>query len=170
VTTLLLPNSELVALAWLASVPGFTTAMVGTMLPKLPGSGTMPGWVATGFVTAAVVGGSPDAWMPQAQPVIGVNCWAVNATQTGGPTGPINPATKPPWGKAAQLGEQIRGAAYTLNRSGAARQVAMPVTGYAHAAVQSAVLLTEPRRVPGDVGSYARFTFDMQLFWFPEAT
>ena len=168
--TLLLPNSELVALAWLAAVPGLSAAMVGTTLPRLPATGALPGWVTTGFVTAAVVGGSPDAWMPQAQPVIAVNCWAVNAAGNGTPGAPINAGTKPPWGKAAQLCEQIRAAAYMLNRSGAVRQVALGVAGYAHAAVQSAVLLSEPRRMPSDPASYARFTFDMQLFWFAEAT
>lgn len=167
-TTLLIPNSELVALAWLARVPGLSAAMVGTTLPRLPATGVVPAWVATGFVTAMVVGGSPGLYMPQAAPVVGINAWAVNATQSGGPSGPINVAAKPPWADAAQLCEVIRKAVYVLNRSGGARQLPMPVPGYAHAAVQSAVLMSEPRRMPSDLASYARFTFDLQLFWFAE--
>lgn len=167
--TLLLPNSELVALAWVASVPGFTTAMVGTTLPSLPAKGAVPPWVGTGFITAVVVGGTPDAYMPQAQPVVQFDCWAVNATQAGA-TGPINIATKPPWGRANQLAEQIRAASYDLNRSGAPRRLAMPVSGYRHACVHSALLLSEPRRLPSDPASYARFQFDIQLFWIAEAT
>lgn len=169
-TTLLLPNDELVCLGWLATIPGFTPAMVGTTVPRMPSSGPMPAWVASGFLAAAVVGGSPDPYMPQGAPVLEVNAWCVNATQAGGPSGPVNVATKPPWGKAQQLAQQVWQASYLLNRSGASRQVAMPVAGYAHAAVQSAVVLSTPRRMPSDFASYARYTFDLQLFWFAEAS
>lgn len=163
--TLLLPNSELVACGWLANVPGFTAGMVGTTLPQMPASGPLPAWVATGFVTVGpAVGGSPGAFMPTAEPVLSINCWAVNATQSGGPTGPINVGSKPPWGKAAQLAERIRQAVYTLDK-GSTRQVTMPVTGYARATVNAASMLSEPRRMPSDLASYARTQFEIQLFW-----
>lgn len=167
--SLLPPNSELVACAWLAAVPGFSSAMIGTTLPNLPSKGTVPAWVATGFLKVLVVGGSPHAFVPQAQPVVGITCYAVNVTQVGA-NGPINVATKPPWDRAALLGEQIRQAAYPLNKSAAGRVLSMPVPGYARAAVQSAVVLTEPRRVPSDFASYAQYTLDVQLSWVAEAT
>ncbi|QOR55838.1 MAG: hypothetical protein YHS30scaffold324_70 [Catenulispora phage 69_17] len=162
-STLLLPNSELVACAWLAQVPGFTAAMVGTTLPRLGPTGPLPDWVAAGFVTVAVGGGTPGSHAPLAEPALSVNCWAVNATCTGSGQ-PINVSPRPPWGKAAQLAEQIRHAVYVLDK-GATRAVSMPVPGYAGAAVMSALLLSEPRRVPADIAGFARTQFDLQLDW-----
>lgn len=167
-TTLLLPDSELVACAWLAQVPGWTTAMVGTTLPRLGPVGPMPDWVATGFVTIGVVGGTPAAEVPQAVPVLSVNCWAVNA-KCAGIGQPINVSSRPPWGRASQLAEQIRHAAYALDK-GLGRTVSMPVPGFAVAGVQSALLLTEPRRVPADLAGFARYQFEMQLTWVTGAS
>lgn len=162
-TTLLLPDSELVACGWLAQISGWTSAMVGTTLPRLGPDGPMPDWVATGFVTVAVVGGTPASHVPQAEPVLSINCWAVNA-KCAGPGQPINVSTKPPWGDASQLSRQIVAAAYALDK-GAGRAVAMPVPGYAHAAVTSALLLTEPRRMTADIAGFARYQFEIQLTW-----
>lgn len=163
-STLLLPNSELVASGWLAAIPGWSSAMVGTTLPRIGSSGPLPSWVATGFATVQVVGGTPGALMASAEPVVSINLWAVNATQTGGPAGPVNVSNKPPWGDAAQLAEQIRQAAYTLDK-GAGRSVAMAAPGYAHAAVTGAQLLTEPRRLLADIAGYARYQMEIQLRW-----
>jgi len=162
-TTLLLPNSELVACAWLAQISGWNTGMVGTTLPRIGPTGPLPDWIAAGFVTVGVVGGTPGSHVPLAEPALSVNCWAVNAT-CAGIGQPINVSPRPPWGKAAQLAEQIRYAVYVLDR-GIGRHVAMAVPGYAGAAVMSALMLTEPRRVPADIAGYARFQFDLQLDW-----
>src|SRR5207248_7092389 len=59
VSTLLLPDSELVASGWLAAIPGWSSAMVGTTLPRLGPNGPLPDWATTGFVTVVVVGGTP---------------------------------------------------------------------------------------------------------------
>lgn len=168
-STLLLPNSELVAAGWLAEIPGWSSAMVGTTLPRIGSTGPLPAWVTTGFATVAVVGGTPASHAPQAQPVLSINCWAVNATGTGAQGAPINVSNKPPWGKAAQLCEQIRAAAYVLDK-GMGRAVAMPVPGYAPAAVLSALLLNEPRRLPSDIASYARYQMEIQLVWVAGST
>lgn len=165
--TLLLPNSELVARAWLATIPGITGAMVGTLLPRISES-VLPGWAATGFLTVAVVGGSPHAYVPLAQPAVSVNCWAVAATQAL-PGGPVTVSNKPPWGKANQLAELVRQAVDPLQRGLSAKQVSMPVPGYGRAAVRSALMLTEPRRLPSDVAAYARFQFELLLHWSAEA-
>lgn len=164
--TLLLPTSRLVACGWLiAAVPGFTAAMVGTTLPQDPTK-----WYQTGFVEVGpVVGGTPDSYVPLSNPVLSIHCWGVNLTQPLPPTGKPNVSNKPPWSRTAQLGEQIKKAAQTVQYTGSARQVSMPATGYAHASVQAAVLLTEPREALGDVASYAHFQFDMQFSWIPEA-
>lgn len=164
-STLLLPNTELVTLAWLALVPGFTNAMLGTTLPRDEMS-----WTATGFVKVGpVVGGSPNPYNPQANPVIGIDCYAVTASKAS-PSAAPTVSNKPPWGKAAQLAEQIRQAAYALLYAAGPRHVAMPVPGYAHANIQGVSLVTEPRRMPGDAASYARYTFDLRLTWVAEAT
>lgn len=163
-STLKLPNSELVAAGWLASISGWSSAVVGTTLPRLASQGPLPSWATTGFATVAVVGGTPAALMPVAEPVISINCWAVNASVAGAPTGPINVSNKPPWGDAAQLAEQIRAAAYVLDKN-TARSVAMPVPGYAHATVMGAQLLIEPRRMPADIAGYARYQMDVRLTW-----
>lgn len=162
-TTLLLPNSELVACGWLAQISGWTTAMVGTTLPRIGPTGPMPAWVSTGFVTVGVVGGTPGSHVPLAEPALSVNCWAVNASCAGHGQ-PINVQQKPPWDKANLLAEQIRHAVYVLDR-GVGRAVTLPVAGYAGAAVMSALMLTEPRRVPADLAGYARYQFDLQLDW-----
>lgn len=168
--TLLIPNSELVALGWLGLMPGFTSAMLGTTLPRIPSTGPLPAWIATGFVQVPwVVGGSPDQYSIQARPVVQVSCWAANATLDA-TSNQITVSNKPPWGKAAQLAEQIRAASQSLMFSGAPRRVAMPVAGYAHANVQAAALLSEPRRIPSDIAGFAHYAFDLQLTWIAEAT
>jgi hypothetical protein len=72
-TILLLPNSELVACAWLAQVPGWNAGMVGTTLPRIGPAGPLPDWIVAGFVTVTVVGGTPGSHVPQAHPVLSVN-------------------------------------------------------------------------------------------------
>jgi hypothetical protein len=167
-TILLLPNSELVACAWLAQVPGWNAGMVGTTLPRIGPAGPLPDWIVAGFVTVTVVGGTPGSHVPQANPVLSVSCWAANATCKGIGQ-PINVSPRPPWGKAAQLAEQIRHAAYLLDK-GIGRYVAMTPPGYAGAAVVSALLLSEPRRIPADIAGFARYQFDLQLTWVTGAS
>jgi len=120
-----------------------------------------------------VVGGTPEALIPVARPVLSVHCWGVNGTPSykdGNPNPAWSWSNKPPWNRTAQLAEQIRAAALrTSYDGGLTKQVPMLAGGYAHAYVHAAYLLTEPRRIPGDVASYAHFQFDLQLVWTPEA-
>jgi hypothetical protein len=76
---------------------------------------------------------------------------------------------RPPWWKANALAEQVRMAVYdkahvcrTVTPSGGGQQ-------YPPARVLSAYLLTEPRRIYGDAGTYARFSADLALTWAPVA-
>lgn len=144
-TTLLLPNNELVAAAWLQTVLN-QVGGVGSNLPGEPDS-----WKDTGFVQIAVVGGSSSPTMPIKSPVIGCKCTAVN------PGG-----RRPPWAQANELAERIRAACFTAQQ--APQEVTLPA-GYEHAAVRSAFLLTEPRRLGGDDSAYARYQFDLQMHW-----
>ena len=99
-----LANDELVLAAWVAGRPGFTSAMVGTTLPR-----DMAGWAANGFVVVGpVIGGETLGDQgPIAHTSIQVSAYAVPATATSTNTG-----TRPPWGKAADLIEQIVRACY----------------------------------------------------------
>ncbi len=141
-----LPNSELVAAAWLALVPGIPAGKVATSLPADTST------FSDGFVTVAVVGGSPDPDIPMRRPVIQVDCWVSTAGNS-----------KPRWSRANDLAELVRAASYPPSSATAVR--VSPRTGYDDARVWGAYLLTEPRRVEGDPNRHARFTFDMQFHW-----
>lgn len=145
----LLSTSELVAKAWLGTIPSLNPGMVATQLPADETS-----WAATGFIQATVVSGSPDIYMPVKKPVLQLDFWATNAG-----------SDKAPWGKAAVLGETVRYA--TLQRTGFNRVLTITAgnLAYPSAVVQSAYFMTEIRRVPGDPGDYAHFSADMSMTW-----
>lgn len=151
--------SEVVAVAWLLGVAGLTADAdhVGVTLPERdPATGLFP-WADTGFVHfIAVVGGSPEMYVPKRQPVVQVDFWAVNPD-----------SGQPPWGKARELAEVVIADTYrTAGRLGGQRDVsALMPAGYAGAYVQAAWPVSEPRRLPNDAGSFARLTLDLSLSW-----
>lgn len=144
-----LATSELVGIAWLGSIPGLSTQMVATQLPADDTS-----WSATGFITIALVGGSPNIYLPVKCPVFQVDCYAVKPG-----------SNKPPWWKANVLAETIRYA--TLQRTGFNRLLSLSAGGvsYPSARVQTANLTTEPRRRYSDAGDYAIYGFDLAVEW-----
>lgn len=155
----LLPTNELVAVAWLGSIPALQplggTQMVATTLPAdVNADGTVAAWTQTGFITVTVVGGSPDPYLPVKRPVLQVDCWA---TRPG--------SSKPPWGQANVLAETIRYA--TLQRLGFNRPLTLTVSSvsYPGAVVISAYLATEFRRIYSDAADYARYQGDLALTW-----
>lgn len=144
----LLATTELVAVAWIAGIQGFTASGVGTQLPDDETS-----WADGGYVVLPVtVGGTPQANAPIFQPVVQVECWAT-----------VPGSDKLPWLMAANLAEQISMATY--DRSGAFNRPLTLPDGYPVAWVKSARLLTHPRRVWSDVGDYAGYVFDLYLMW-----
>ena len=149
------PTDEVVATAWIASVPGLSTSMVGTQLPPdVNADGTVAGWVSTGFVSVAVVGGTPDDLLPVQHPVMQVDCWA---TKPG--------SNKPPWNMAAAITQAILRA--TWDRYHIPRTLTLSANGvtYPSAVVRSAYMATTFRRVYDDAGDYARYTGDLALTW-----
>lgn len=146
------PTNAIVAAAWVAQrVPGFTTDMVATRLPRK----TIE-WAATGFVQVTPITGVPDVDIPVRHPVVQVDAWAVKLDAEG------NVTNKPPIGQANVLAERVRiateeGALYNS-------KVITPA-GYEDAIVLSAYPLTEPVEMPDDPSGYARFTFDLALDW-----
>lgn len=150
------PTDELVATAWIASIPGLSAAMVGTQLPSdVDPDGSGPAdWVTTGYVTVAVVGGTPDPLLPVSRPVVQVDCWATNPG-----------SNKPPWLMAAAIASAIRRA--TWDRYTIARPLPISVNGvvYPTAVVQTAYMATAFRRLYDDQADYARYQGDLALSW-----
>ena len=138
-------NTELVAIAWLGGVQGFTSAMVAATLPS-----DNTTWAASGFVTVRTSGGSPGLYVPLRSPVCTVDCWAVKPG-----------SSKPPWFQANYLAELIDAGCRASN---AQRPVTLP-SGYPAARVLTAYLVQEPRRAYGDQGDYAHYVLDMVLNW-----
>lgn len=137
-------TTELVAVAWLSDL--FDIPMVATTLPKDQAS-----WSTNGFVIVSTVGGSPDPYMPVRNPVVQIDCWAVNPTKA-----------NPPWGKANNLAETVQAAFY--DTAATPRDLVLP-TGFPGARVLSAWTLTEARRVTDDQASYARYSMTAQFTW-----
>jgi hypothetical protein len=143
-------NTDLVVQAWLAQLPGFSAGMVGADLPQNADSNASI--QSSGFVTEQSVGGTPEMYVPERQPVVQIDTWAP----------PLSTGKRPQWNVANALAERIVKACYNLSSF---NTVLVLPTGYPTARVHQAHLLQEPHRVYGDKGYYARFRFDVQFYW-----
>ena len=139
---------DLVATAWIRTIPGLTADGVATQLPSDETS-----WAKNGFIVVPVtVGGTPHMYIPLRRPVVQVECWAT-----------VPGSDKLPWGIASQLAEQVRFGTY--DRTSFSRLLTItsgPVT-YPSARVLSAKCMTEPHRVWSDSGDYAGYSMDLML-------
>lgn len=142
------PNTDLVACAWIASIPGLSADMVATTLPE-PAA-----WSGDGFVLVTGGIGGTMLDVPAKNPAIQIDCYA---TRSG--------SNKPPWDRANLLAEHIR--AETFQRDRAVRDLELVAKGvtYPSARVTGVRLLTEPRRMYGDPADWAHVSFDLQLLW-----
>lgn len=140
-------NTELVAVAWLSSAEGIETGQVATTLPS-----SQEAWEPNGFVhVVGAVGGTPQLYYALREPVVQVDCYAVNPS-----------SGKPPWGKAASLMELLVAATY--DEAGLQRILTLR-PGYPQARVLTAHFTSEPRRMPSDDASFARYQADLALHW-----
>ncbi len=144
-TPVLRPTTDLVASSWIASIAGMDPAMVGPSLPQ-----DVTKW-AGGFVQVMTVGGTPNLYLPVAQPVVSVDCWACKPG-----------SDKAPWGRANYLAEVIRSATY--DHPTVQRTLTLP-GDYPEARCLTVYPTTEPRRVYSDEAGYARFNFDLAFSW-----
>lgn len=152
------PTSDLVGVAWIASIPGIQADKVATNLPR-----DQLTWKDTGFITVNTIAGDPHLYLPIRRPVVQVDCWGVNPN-----------SDQPPWGRTNALAELIRAHLEETPRPASfyrALSFAGSI-GYRQAVVMQAIMRTEPRRgivlgaVPaGDEASYARYMFDLELHW-----
>ena len=144
-------NTSLVAGLWLSSLPGLNSGMVATRLPEKAEEN--PSLASSGFVTYKTVGGTPNMYVPEREPVLQINCYGFP---------PATGSRRPQWAVANGLAENIAAACQTTASFNAT--LALP-TGYSHARVQQAHLLSEPREVYGDRAYWAIYQFDLQLYW-----
>lgn len=143
------PVTDIIAVAFLRTVPELNPALVSTTLPK-----DITVW-ADGFVQVVGIGGTPGMYVPLHASVVNVSCWAANID--GG---------KPPWGKANQLAEHIKAAC--LDHVSFPKTLILTSFGdYAPARLHTAFFVVGPRRIPNDEGSSARYDGDLLLNWTP---
>lgn len=140
-------NSELVAVAWVLSLPGISHGMCATQLPKNTDT-----WAERGFVVVgADAGGSQNPDVPWGESVMQLDIRAVNPN-----------SLNPDWGKAASLAQRIENAALD-NLSLGTTLTLRP--GYHGARVTSAWTASRARRIPMDPSSYALFRLDLAINW-----
>lgn len=143
-------TSQLVACAWLATIPGIESEMVDIELPQ-----EIEAWAATGFVQVGGTFGGigrPDVYIPHRRPVLEIFCWGTN------------PGTdRPNWGKAADLAELIIDAAYRNHNLNVPLELPRP--GYRRARVTGVWPVNEPDSDIRDVTSYGKYTLDLEMHW-----
>jgi hypothetical protein len=148
----LIPNSEMVAVAWLRTNVSYLDGNVATSLPE-----SVDSWSDKGFTVVTAIGGdSLDLGLRRA--VLSLMYYAV-AQQSG----------RPPWNRAVQMAEQVREIIYPTGVPLATTRAkyhvtAMPTT-YKDAKVQNVFMRSEPRRRPGDSADFAIYQNDIQLDW-----
>lgn len=143
-------NSELVAVAWVLSLPGIEPGQVAMTIPA------RDRWPSNRFITVdAIVGGSPDRSVAELRgPVVQYSCWALNPDSD----------THPPWGRAFGLAERI--VRCTEADSAHHAKVLTIRAPFEQATLRDASVISEPGRFPiPDPASYARVRLDVQLIW-----
>jgi hypothetical protein len=135
------PTPEQVAIAWLGTVPGVPVGKIATTLP-----GDTSTWSTDGFLTVLSVGGSGPMYTGLRSPVVQVDAWANNPD-----------SSKPPWGKAGSLIGAVIERTLTDTQPGELFIRA----GFYPVRLMSVYPLGEPRRVPDDESSFARYQVDL---------
>lgn len=156
-TAELLPNNELVVVAWLkANVP----YLEGNVATSLPGASdaNYESWSSKGFVVVNAFGGNMHAELGIRKPVASLTYYAINRT-----------SGKPLWGVAAQLAEQVRDVVVPTGKKLASTRGEYLLTNlganYKDAKVLNTFWRSEPRRRPGDNGDFAVYTNDIEMHW-----
>ncbi|RAJ70280.1 hypothetical protein K378_01445 [Streptomyces sp. Amel2xB2] len=140
-------NTELVAVAWLRSLDGIEPGQVATTLPSKTAD-----WAENGFLQVTPgIGGSMQLHYALREPVVQVEAYAARLD-----------SGKPPWNVAASLMEAV--VAGTYDEANLQRTLTLP-GAFPAARVLTAHFVSEPRRMPDDVASYARYVADLALHW-----
>lgn len=144
-------NSEKVAEAWLSSLPGLSSSMVAAQVPEKAEQNAA--LVASGFMTYRVVGGNPNEYVPERQPVYEILTYGF-APQTA--------SRRPPWNISNNLAEIVVNAVYDEASFNARLALG---ANYPVAQVQQGKIITDPLRVYGDRAYWAIYRTEIQLFW-----
>lgn len=137
------PNSHLVAMAWLRTIP----ALAGIVAAELPKSGD---WSGTGFVTVpGIVGGTPGIYLPERNPVVSVHAWATRS-----PT-----SKRLPRGMAATLLEEAVAACYQP-----VPVLELPAQ-YKPVWIEYVKVILEPGPAPEPDTNFAHYVMDLQIGW-----
>ena len=145
-------NSQLVAQAWLASLPGLTAAMIGRSLPAESAWAGSAG--TTGYIVVNTTGGTPSVEIPFYHPV--VTCY---------PTAKQLNSDVTTWGLVENLSQIIeRGC---QNWAGTHLVLALTENGvtYPSASVVGVKAVQHGRPVFGDTGDLTQYRVDIQLDW-----
>lgn len=145
------PTSRLTGVGWLRLA--VTDVRVDDRLPDPIDTALR----TDGFIRVAVVGGSPEMYVPARGAVITAECWIAPSATTG----------EPSWSTVEQLAERVVAASYDPALTGRL----LDLTGfgdYAPARVTSVAALSEPVRRDDDPSDFARFDVDLLINWRPE--
>jgi hypothetical protein len=137
------PSPELVAHAWLASLPQLAGQGVGGDLPPVST------WSGEVFIQTTAVSGGADPYTPLRSPVVQLDVWAATVH-----------SDRPAWYRAAAYCEYIRDATYGSLGHGL---LDMPFPGYAPARLGSVEAHGDPRKAMGDVTGMAHYQLDLQF-------
>lgn len=148
-----LPTSELVALGWIRKIVSAYDIGAGTTLQGPDPETQVLSWGTTGFVTALVVGGSVNGTVPMREPVLSIDCYAVNEKSK----------SRPPWGRANAMAELIVRSAYSFKFNDTQGPVDLGASGLVR--VTDGSVQTEPERRPSDAANYARYGFELSISW-----
>lgn len=140
-------SSELAAVYWLKSLPGIPEDRVDVVLPDAQNEFLL---VAPGFVTVRVIGGTPHMYLPQREPVVEINTWVAFPNEQ-----------HSPWPASSLLADTI--IAECTKESNFGHVLTHP--DYETIRMMSAYPTTEPTRFEDDDARYARYVFEMQMYW-----
>lgn len=140
-------STELAAVYWLKSLPGIPEDRIDVVLPDAEDEFLL---VAPGFITVRTIGGTPHMYLPQREPVVEINTWVAYPNDQ-----------KAPWVSSNTLADIIINACYDPSNFGHV----LTHPDYENIRMMSAYPTSEPTRFEDDDARYARFVFEMQLYW-----
>lgn len=148
-TSLLLPNTDLVSVAWVKR----NTKLIGASVAVTTSLPNDAAQLAKGVVELSIIGGTPHAELPVRKPIVQASCYASAPGSS----------SKVPWNMAFQFAEWVWEQTYDPLHMNVL--VTPGPSGYAQARVMTVEAITEPRRVPGDQGNLARVDVELLLNW-----
>lgn len=139
------PNTELVAVGWIKTIPLINADLVATTVPAHSAAFEQHGFVQV----TANVGGDSNSYSGMRRPFAQVDTWAYTAG-----------SKKVPWGKAATLAAIIEDAIAGKQ----ARGLVVTPASFDNAFLHAVEVVRNPARVSADP-AYARYSMDLHLHW-----